>query len=62
MTNKDQIKGAVKQGVGRAQETMGKLVDSNEQRAKGVAKQIKGKAQQALGNAREAVKDSPTRK
>jgi uncharacterized protein YjbJ (UPF0337 family) len=56
--NKDQVNGAVKDAAGKVQEKAGKLVGSNEQRAKGLAKQAEGKTQKAFGDAKDAVKKS----
>lgn len=44
--------------AGKVQQQVGKLVDSNEQQAKGLRKQISGKAEKAYGDAKEAVKDA----
>lgn len=54
--NKNQIKGAAKDVVGKVQEEAGKLVGSKEQHVKGLNKQIAGKAEKSFGNAKEAVK------
>ena len=59
--NKDQVKGAIKNAAGKVQEGTGKLIDSPEQRYKGVKKQVEGRAQKAVGDLKEVVKDS-TRK
>jgi len=56
--NKDQVKGAVKDVAGKAQEKTGKALNSNEQRAKGLAKQVEGKTQKNLGDAKENLKDA----
>jgi uncharacterized protein YjbJ (UPF0337 family) len=55
--NKDQVKGAIKDGLGKVQEKAGHLVGNHEQERKGVAKQVEGKTQKAVGNVEEAVKD-----
>jgi uncharacterized protein YjbJ (UPF0337 family) len=55
--NKDQVKGAVKTVVGKAQEEAGKLVGSKEQQVKGLNKQISGKAEKLVGDTKEAIKD-----
>ncbi|BBP03497.1 hypothetical protein TPL01_08700 [Sulfuriferula plumbiphila] len=55
--NKDQIKGTIKDGVGKTQQETGKLIGSKEQQAKGLKKQVSGKMQKSVGDAREAIKD-----
>jgi uncharacterized protein YjbJ (UPF0337 family) len=55
--NKDQVKGAAKDVVGKVQEQAGKLVGSKEQQVKGLSKQITGKAQKGLGDVKQAVED-----
>lgn len=54
--NKDQIKGAAKEIVGKVQEKTGKLVGSEEQQIKGLGKQITGKVQQSVGDVEEIIK------
>jgi len=56
--NKDQVKGATKDAIGKVQEASGKLVGSKEQQAKGLEKQISGGAQKAYGDVKEVVKDA----
>ena len=56
--NKDQVKGATKDAVGKAQQEVGKLTGSKEQQAKGLKKQVAGKVQKGVGDAKEAMKDS----
>lgn len=55
--NKDQVKGAVKDAVGKVQTKAGEAMGSNKQEAKGLAKQAEGKAQKAVGNVKEAGKN-----
>ena len=55
--NKDQVKGAAKNVVGRVQEEAGKLVGSKEQQIKGLSKQISGQAQKGVGDVKQAVED-----
>jgi uncharacterized protein YjbJ (UPF0337 family) len=55
--NKDQVKGAAKDVIGKVQEDAGKLVGSKEQQIKGLSKQITGKAQKGLGDVKQAVED-----
>ena len=56
--NKDQVKGVIKESVGKAQETLGKVTGSNTQRVKGVAKEIEGKAQKKVGDIKERLSDA----
>jgi uncharacterized protein YjbJ (UPF0337 family) len=58
--NKDQVKGAAKDAVGRVQQEVGKLVGSNEQQVKGLKKQVEGKIQKGVGDLKEAVSDLKT--
>jgi uncharacterized protein YjbJ (UPF0337 family) len=55
--NKDQVKGAAKDVVGKVQEEAGKVVGSKEQQIKGLSKQITGKAQKGHGDVKQAVED-----
>ena len=55
--NKDQVKGAAKDLVGKIQEEAGKAVGSKEQQIKGLSKQISGKAQKGIGDVKQAVED-----
>jgi len=55
--NKDQVKGSIKGAVGKAQEAVGKVVGSDEQRMKGIHKQVEGKAQKTVGDLKEVAKD-----
>jgi uncharacterized protein YjbJ (UPF0337 family) len=55
--NKDQVKGAAKDVVGKIQEEAGKVVGSKEQQIKGLAKQISGKAQKGVGDVKQAIED-----
>ena len=59
--NKNQVKGALKDVAGKAQEKAGQLVGSKEQQVKGLGKQISGKAEKAYGDAKEVIKDSNKR-
>lgn len=54
--NKHQIKGAVKNAMGRLQEHAGKTVGSASQESKGLARQSEGRLQRAYGNVKEALK------
>jgi uncharacterized protein YjbJ (UPF0337 family) len=48
--NKNQVKGAAKQVVGKVQEKTGQLIDSKEQQIKGLSKQVAGKVQMSIGD------------
>lgn len=54
--NKDQIKGAVKDAVGKVQRKTGEAVGSVNLQRRGLAKQAEGKVQKVAGNVQEAVK------
>jgi uncharacterized protein YjbJ (UPF0337 family) len=53
--NRDIVKGAAKDALGRIQRIAGKLIGSPKQRAKGTARQAAGKTQKAAGRARRAA-------
>jgi len=55
--NKDQVKGAAKQIIGKIQEEAGRLAGNKEQRIKGLSKQISGNAQTGVGDVKQAVAD-----
>ncbi|TAK83889.1 MAG: CsbD family protein [Betaproteobacteria bacterium] len=55
--NKDQVKGAAKDVVGKVQEQAGKLVGSKKQQIKGLSKQISGKLQKGVGDVKQSVED-----
>ena len=55
--NKDQVKGAVKDVVGKVQEEVGILSGSKKQQIKGLSKQVKGNAQKSVGDFKQAVDD-----
>lgn len=55
--NKDQVKGAAKDVIGKVQEEAGRLIGSKEQQIKGLSKQVKGKAQKGVGDFKQAVED-----
>ena len=57
-TNKDQVKGALKDIAGKIQEEAGKLFGSTEQRVKGLKNQAKGKIQKGVGDLKEAVSNA----
>jgi len=55
--NKDQVKGAVKDAVGKVQEKAGQVTGNDTQRAKGLAKQGEGKLQKGYGDLKEKAKE-----
>ena len=56
--NKDQVKGAVKDVAGKAQEKAGELTGSEKQQVKGLKNQVAGKTQQGFGDVKEAFHDA----
>ncbi|HEX2827311.1 MAG TPA: CsbD family protein [Burkholderiales bacterium] len=56
--NKEQVKGAVKDVAGKAQQEIGKLTGSEKQQIKGVANQAEGKIEKGVGNVKEAIEDA----
>jgi uncharacterized protein YjbJ (UPF0337 family) len=54
--NKDQIKGAAKDAVGKVQQQAGKVIGSTGQQVRGIEKQIAGKVQKGYGDVKEAIK------
>ena len=54
--NKDQIEGKLKNIGGKIQEEVGDLIDSPEQKAKGLNKQVEGKVQEKVGDVKEAAR------
>lgn len=56
--NKDQVKGATKEAVGKVQENVGRVVGSEEQEAKGLGKQVAGNVQKNVGDLKEDVHDA----
>jgi uncharacterized protein YjbJ (UPF0337 family) len=59
--NKDQVKGAAKDAVGKTQRKIGEATGSKEHQLKGAGKQVEGKTQKAYGNAKESVRDADRR-
>ena len=55
--NKDQVKGSLKDAVGKVQTEAGKLTGNSDQQLKGLQKQVAGRAQKAVGDAKEVLKD-----
>ena len=56
--NRDQVEGAVKDAIGKAQEKTGAVTGSAEQEARGLAKQAEARLQKATGDVKEAFKNS----
>ena len=56
--NKDQVKGAVKDVAGKAQQKVGELTGSEKQQIKGLKNQAEGKIQQGVGDVKEAFDDA----
>lgn len=56
--NKDQVKGGVKDAVGKTQRKIGEATGSSEHQLKGAGKQAEGKTQKAYGDTKEAVRDA----
>jgi uncharacterized protein YjbJ (UPF0337 family) len=55
-TNRDQVKGRVKEATGKVQEVAGKAVGSTSQQAKGMLNQMAGASQAKFGDAQETIK------
>jgi uncharacterized protein YjbJ (UPF0337 family) len=51
--NRDQVKGRMKEAVGKAQQKAGEATGSLKHQAKGLAKQVVGKTQKTVGDARD---------
>jgi len=56
MTDKNVIKGNLKEAEGKIQSTIGKATGSTEDRIAGAAKQAVGKVQAGVGHAKDAEK------
>lgn len=54
--NKDQVKGAAKRQLGKAQEATGKMTGNKTQEGKGLIKQGKGSAQEKMGDVKDVLK------
>ena len=52
--NKDQVKGAMKDIAGKAQEKAGELTGSDKQQLKGLKNQVEGKVQKGVGDVKDA--------
>jgi len=53
--NKDQIKGSVKDAVGKTQEKVGQQTGDRETQSRGLGNQTEGKAQKIVGDVKDAV-------
>jgi uncharacterized protein YjbJ (UPF0337 family) len=53
----DELKGKMKQGVGKAQEAWGDATDDPETEAEGEQKQAEGKIQEGWGNVKDTAGD-----
>jgi uncharacterized protein YjbJ (UPF0337 family) len=58
--DKDRVKGAVDDTVGRAKRQVGEWTGDTGTQAEGAAQQVKGKAEKAWGNVKDAVRDAQT--
>jgi len=56
--DKDRVKGAVDDAVGRAKRQVGEWTGDTDAQVEGATQQIKGKAEKAWGNVKDAVKDA----
>ncbi|MBI3368026.1 MAG: CsbD family protein [Burkholderiales bacterium] len=54
--NKDQVKGALKEAVGKLQQKTGEVIGNPLQQAKGLDRRLEGRAQKAAGDLKELVK------
>jgi uncharacterized protein YjbJ (UPF0337 family) len=50
--NRDQVKGRMKEAMGKVQQKAGKATGSLKQQAKGLGKEVAGKVQKNVGDAR----------
>ena len=58
--DKDRVKGAIDDAVGRARRQAGEWTGDTESQVKGAAQQIKGKAEKVVGNLKDAARDART--
>lgn len=56
--NKNQIKGAAKEAVGKIQKKFGDMTDNEVQQEEGLQKQVEGNAQKTAGDVQETVRDT----
>jgi uncharacterized protein YjbJ (UPF0337 family) len=57
-TNKDQVKGRVKEAEGKVKELAGKLVGNESLEAKGKTEKILGRAQAKFGDVKQDIRDA----
>ena len=57
-TNKDQVKGRIKEAEGKIKEVAGKIVGNEKLEKKGKAQKILGEAQAKFGDVKKDVKDA----
>jgi uncharacterized protein YjbJ (UPF0337 family) len=55
--NKDEVKGKMKNVVGRAERELGKATGNKKTEARGVARQAEGKVQEIFGKAKATLQD-----
>ena len=60
-TNKDQVKGRIKEAEGKVKEVAGKLVGNEKLEAKGKIQKVLGKAQAKFGDVKQDMKNSKKR-
>ena len=53
--NEEQVKGKLKEGMGEAQEQLGRVTGNREQEARGHAKEQEGKVEKKVGDVKEGV-------
>lgn len=53
--NEEQVKGKIKEGVGEAQEQLGRVTGNREQEARGHAREQEGKVEKKVGDVEEGV-------
>lgn len=59
--NDEQVKGKMKQGLGEAQEQLGRMTGNRDQEARGHAREQEGKVEKKVGDVKDAA-DKLTRK
>jgi uncharacterized protein YjbJ (UPF0337 family) len=58
--DKDQVKGAMDDAMGRAKRQVGEWTGDSKTQAEGAAQQVKGKAEKAWGGVKDAVHNAST--
>jgi uncharacterized protein YjbJ (UPF0337 family) len=56
--NKDRVKGAIDEVVGRAKRNAGEMTGNTKLQVEGVAQQVKGKVENAWGKTKDAVRNA----